>query len=289
MPAGGVGDSVVVHARRNEERTARVRRVLLPLAGVLAIAVGFVAYYNARVAGSATTFPEMVETRAKLTSPIFVWQGDKPRLTYANQQFNDFYNNDVPDLYRPGWRSARNLTEWKSGYVWRFFLGPALTAPLLAFPWLLGDRLVRLLLVQFALCVLGLFAVAFFHPHYAAPMMTALMVLVTLGFQQMSRFRLLGRTFGIGVVRVAAVYSVLIGLIDFVKFAILQSQRLFVMWSGVRVHLPHYSVFLVAAGAAVAWLVLTEGRARSAAATASRTGPGAIALLHARYGWRRCW
>jgi hypothetical protein len=261
-----------------EVRT-RVRRVLLPLAGVLAIAVGFVAYYNARVAGSAVTFPEMIETRAKVTSPIFVWQGDKPRLTYTNQQFDDFYNSDMPDLYRPGWRSALDLTEWKSGYVWRFFLGPALTVALLAIPWLLlRERLVRLLLVQFALCALGLFAVAFFHPHYAAPLMTTLMVLVTLGFRQMSRWRLLGRAFGVGVVRVAAVYTVLIGLINFVKFAISQSHRLLVMWSGVRVHSPHYWVFLDAAGALVALLVLTEGRARSAPARASRTGAGTIAL-----------
>ena len=217
-------------------------------------------YYNARVAGSATTFPEMIETRAKLTSPIFVWQGDKPRLTYANQQFDDFYNNDVPDLYRPGWRSALDLTEWKSGYVWRFFLGPALTVALLALPWLLlRDRLARLLLVQFALCALGLFAVAFFHPHYAAPMMTTLMVLVTLGFQQMSRLRFLGRAFGVGVVRVAAVYSVLIGPVDFVKFAISRSPRMSVRWSAVRPHLPHYWVFVVAAGALAASLV--AGRA----------------------------
>ena len=250
-------------ARGGEERSARARRVLLPLASVLAIAVGFVAYYNARVTGSATTFPEMVETRAMLTSPIFVWQGDKPRLTYANQQFDDFYNNDVPDLYRPGWRSALNLTEWKSGYIWRFFLGPAFTVPLLALPWLLlDDRLARFLLVQFALCALGLFAVAFFHPHYAAPMMTTLMVLVTLGFQQMSRFRFLGRALGVGIVRVAAVYSVLIGPGTFVKFAIAQTPRLSELWSAERVHLPHYSVFLLgAAGAAAALLALAKRHA----------------------------
>ncbi len=254
-----------VRGGRSEVRT-RVRRVLLPLAGVLAIAVGFVGYYNARVGGSATTFPEMIETRAKMTSPIFVWQGDKPRLTYANPQFDDFYNNDVPDLYRPGWRSALDLTEWKSGYVWRFFLGPALTVALLALPWvLLRDRLARLLVAQFALCALGLFAVAFFHPHYAAPMMTTLMVLVTLGFQQMSRLRLLGRAFGVGAVRVAAVYSVLIGPVDFVKFAIAQSPRMSVRWSAVRPHLPHYWVFVVAAGVLAAFLVLAGRRERSSA------------------------
>jgi hypothetical protein len=248
------------------ERSARARRVLLPLAGVLAIAVGFAGYYNARVGGSATTFPEMIETRALLTSPIFVWQGDKPRLTYANPQFDDFYNNDVPDLYRPGWRSALDLTEWKSGYAWRFFLGPALTVALLALPWvLLRDRLARLLLAQFVLCALGIFSVAFFHPHYAAPMMTTLMVLVTLGFQQMSHWRLLGRAFGVGVVRVAAVYCVLIGPVDFVKFAISQSPRMSVRWSAVRLHLPHYWVFVVAAGVLAAFLVLAERRERSSA------------------------
>lgn len=261
------------------EARTRVRRVLLPLAGVLAIAVGFVAYYDARVAGSATTFPEMVETRAKLTSPVFVWQGDKPRLTYANEQFDDFYNNDVPDLYRPGWRSALDLTGWKSAFIWRFFLGPAFTVALLALPWLLlRDRLARLLLAQLALSALGLFAIAFFHPHYAGPLMTTLMVLVTLGFQQMSHLRLLGRAFGVGVVRVAAVYGVLIGPVDFVKFAIWQSPRLSDIWSAVRPHLPHYWVFVVAAGALVALLMVVDWRVRSASSA------GAFALLQCA-GW----
>ena len=266
-----------------EKRSARLRHVLLPLAGVLAIAVGFVAYYNARVAGSATTFPEMIEVRTKLTSPMFVWQGDKPRLTYANQQFDDFFNNDVPDLYRPGWRSAVDLTKWKAGFVWRFFLGPALTVALLALPWLLlRDRLARLLLVQLAICALGLFAVAFFHPHYAAPMMTTLMVLVTLGFQQMSRFRLLGRAFGVGIVSVAAVYSVLIGPGTFLKFAIRQSPRLSARWSAVRPHLPHYWVFVVAAGALAALLVVTDWRRRSVSASVSSS---VSASTQERTGW----
>jgi len=263
-----------------EERSARLRRVLLPLAGVLAIGVGFVAYYNTRVAGSATTFPEMIETRARVTSPLFVWQGDKPRLTYANEQFDDFFNNEVPDLYHPGWRSALALTGWKAGYGWRFFLGPALTVALLALPWLLlRDRLVRLLLVQLALCALGLFAVAFFHPHYAAPMMTTLIVLVTLGFQQMSRLRFLGRAFGVGVVRVAAVYSVLIGPVDFAKFAIRQSPRLSVRWSAVRPHLPHYWVFVVAAGALAALLVVAERRERTGWPLAPLQFAGWLAVL----------
>ena len=263
------------------ERSARVRRTLFPLAPVLAIAVGLVGYYKAKVGGSATTFPEMVETRAMLTSPIFVWQGDKPRLTYANQQFDDFYNNDVPDLYRPGWRSALNLTEWKSGYVWRFFLrAGAGSIALLALPWvLLRERVARLLLVQFVFSALGLIAVAFFHPHYAAPLMTTLMVLVTLGFQEMSRLRFLGRGFGVGVVRVAAVYGVLIGPVDFVKFAIAQSPRLSAGWSAVRPHLPHYWVFVVAAGALAALLVLADRGERTVGAFALLQVVGWLAVL----------
>jgi hypothetical protein len=132
--------------------------------------------------------------------------------------------------------------------------------------------------VQFVLCALGIFAVAFFHPHYAAPLMTTLMVLVTLGFQQISRWRLLGRAAGIGVVRVAAVYSVLIGPVYFVKFAV---------W-----HLPHYWAFVAGAGVLAALLVVTDWRRRSVSASVSPSvsastqarGVGGFALLQCA-GW----
>jgi hypothetical protein len=262
------------------EARTRVRRVLLPLAGVLAIAVGFVGYYNARVAGSATTFPEMIEVRTKLTSPMFVWQGDKPQLTYGNQQFDDFYNNDVASMYPPGWRSALDLTEGKCRSFWRFFLGPALSVPVLALPWLLlGDRRVRWLLAQFALCALGLFAVDFFYPHYAAPVMATLVVLMTLGFQQISRFRLLERPIGVGVVRVASVYSVLIGPVYFVKMVISQSPRLSAVESWVRVHSPRYSaLLLISAGVALALVALAEWRARPTSTRGAGWGADILAL-----------
>jgi hypothetical protein len=181
-----------------KERRTRLRQAILPLAVALAIPVGFLAYYNARVTGSATMFPEMVEARNKVVAPIFVWQHAKPQRAYANQQFEDFYNQEAQVFHVPAWK--------KGAIFWAFFVGPALTVGLLAVFWLFPDPVVRLLMVQFALSGLGLCMVTYFFPHYAAPLVATLMVLVTLGLYELRQFRL--------VVGVAVVFGILSGPIS---------------------------------------------------------------------------
>jgi hypothetical protein len=99
----------------------------------------------------------MIEFRTLITTPLLVWLHGKPPLTYANPQFDDFYNNFLPSLYETGWEEAKGLAESKSAEFWQFFLGPALSVPLLlALPWLLADRKLRVLWIQLGLVAMGL-------------------------------------------------------------------------------------------------------------------------------------
>jgi hypothetical protein len=60
---------------------------------------------------------------------------------------------------------------------WQFYLGPALTLPLLALPWAVRDRKLRLPLLVLACMALGFSVQTWTLPHYFAPA-TALLYLV---------------------------------------------------------------------------------------------------------------
>ena len=85
-----------------------MRRIVLPIAAILACAAGFIAFYNWRVTGSPVVFPHFIEQR-EITTAIFLWQHDKPLIAYPNPQFDDFYHNFLPSLYQPGWPAAIEL------------------------------------------------------------------------------------------------------------------------------------------------------------------------------------
>jgi hypothetical protein len=213
--------------RQVPTRQTYVKRILSPLAAILVCIVGFVAYYNSRVTGSPIVFPHFIEQRMYITTPVFLWQRAKPPRTYANQQFDDFYNNFMPSLYQTSWDSAVGQLEWKATEFWQFFLGPALLIPFLALPWLLGDRYIRLLLFQLALSAIGLWVVVFYHAHYAAPTAATLYLLLMQSLRRMRGWQFGERAIGVGLTRLVVLFSVLIGPVYFVHTIISESNTIF--------------------------------------------------------------
>jgi hypothetical protein len=200
-------------------RSATMRRIVSPIVTILACTAGFVAFYNWRVTGSPVVFPHFLEQR-EITSAIFLWQHDKPPIPYANPQFDDFYHNFLPSLYRTSWAAAEGQWWYKSTDFWEFFLGPALSIPFLALPWLLKYPRNRLLLVQVALSAIGLWVIVYYHAHYAAPLMATVFVLMMQCMRVLRRLRFLGRRVGVGLTRLIVLFSLLIGPIYFAQAVI---------------------------------------------------------------------
>ena len=205
------------------------RRIVLPIAAILACAAGFIGYYNWRVTGSPIVFPHFIEER-QITTAVFLWQHDKPPITYSNPQFDDFYHNFMPGLYQASWPAAVGQWWYKSTDFWEFFLGPALSLPFLALPWVLMEPRNRLLLVQVALSAFGLWVVVYYHAHYAAPLMAAVFVLLMQCMRVLRRLRVLGRPAGVGLTRLIVLFTLLIGPIYFAQALISQPNALF-EWS----------------------------------------------------------
>jgi hypothetical protein len=210
-------------------RGVAIRRIVLPVSAILVCAAGFIAFYNWRVTGSPVVFPHLIEGR-KITTAIFLWQHDKPPISYANPQFDDFYHKFLPSLYHPSWAAAKGQWWYKSTYFWEFFLGPALSIPFLALPWLLKEPRNRLLFVQVALSAIGLWVIVYYQAHYAAPLMATVFVLMMLCLRVLRRFRFLGRPVGVGLTRLIVLFSLLVGPIYFAHEVIAQPSALF-EWS----------------------------------------------------------
>ena len=213
--------------RETAGRASYVRRVLSPVAAILACVVGFVGYYNSRVTGSPIVFPTFSEQRMYFTTPVFLWEHEKPQRTYANPQFDDFYHNFMPSLYQTGWDQAVGQLEWKATEFWQFFLGPALSIPFLALPWLLGDRYIRLWLLQVVLSAIGLWVVVFYHAHYAAPIAATLYLLLMQGMRRTRGWQLSGRGIGVGLSRLVVLFSLFIGPVYFAHTIMSESNSLF--------------------------------------------------------------
>jgi len=207
-------------------RGVALRRIVMPIAVILVCAAGFVAFYNFHVTGSPVVFPHFIEQKM-ITTAIFLWQHDKPPIPYANPQFDDFYHNFMPSLYQTSWPAAVGQWWYKAGDFWEFFLGPALSVPFLALPWLLKAPRNRLLLIQAALSALGLWIVVYYHAHYAAPLMATVFVLLMQCMRALRRLRLFERPIGVGLTRMIVLFSLLIGPIYFVQALVAQPSAWF--------------------------------------------------------------
>jgi hypothetical protein len=244
---------------KNRGQLSSSRRVLAPIAAILLCVVGFIGYYNSRVTGNPIVFPHFIEQRMYFTTPVFLWEHEQPRRTYGNPQFDDFYNNFMPSLYQTGWDQAVGQFWWKATEFWQFFLGPALSIPFLALPWLLGDRRIRLLLLQAVLSAIGLWVVVFYHAHYAAPVAATTYLLSMLGMRRMRGWNFSGHAIGIALTRMIVLYSLLIGPVYFAHTIVSKSNSHFDFFD------RHYAIVLAVTVCALTIFRLVSSRAMPAA------------------------
>ena len=144
-------------------------RALVPLLMVFVCAGLSMAYYNWRLTGDALLMPHVLRYRTYHSSAIFLWQHPRPMLHYNNQQFEDFYNGWERGNYHNTWQDVWRVSAEKiSRYGSNFFWGGALLL-LPGLPFALLDKKMRLPVATLIIGMLGLFALIWSFPHYAAP------------------------------------------------------------------------------------------------------------------------
>ena len=200
--------------RRRPTWRETAARIILPAFAVLAATAVFIGYYNWRGTGHPLLFPYVLNSRTYMSQPDLVWENAGVPLHYLNPQFNTFYNrwsrvtafegraNSLPRALRVLCSDARSFAD--------FFLWAELSVPLLALPWIVTDRRVRFLVLQFIFCFAAFLLSVWFQPHYAGPVAATTFAVVVQGMRHLRRWRFRGQPVGIGLSRAVVLCAVVL-------------------------------------------------------------------------------
>jgi len=192
--------------QRGPKLKRSLTRVVIPLAVSLALFGVLTGYYNYRVTGSPVRFAYFVNRSLYSRAAYFLWQGPAPEPRYDHAVMRNFYDDEF--RYYTENRTFLGFLEHAAGklsWFWRFYLGPALTIPLLALPWILSDRRMRFPLLVLGCVALGLAIENFFSPHYFAPAVALLYLVIVQGLRHLRFWRKGDRKLGAELVRVVPV------------------------------------------------------------------------------------
>jgi hypothetical protein len=178
-------------------------RVVLPIILILAVTGAGMGYYYWRVTGSPFRMTYQVNRGTYATAPYFLWESARPEPIYNHAVIRDFYRWELARF--EGYHTlggAASRTWDKLEGAWKFYCGPLLTIPLLAFPWILRDRKMRFPLVAAAFFLLGLALETWTLPHYVAPATGLIYLLLIQCLRHLRLWRWRGRPIGVALVRV---------------------------------------------------------------------------------------
>jgi hypothetical protein len=169
--AVAAGLVVWLKGRRLPAWSLLFRRVVLPATCVLIVAAAGTGYYYWRVTGSPLRMTYAVNRETYAVVPYFLFFSKRAVPQYHHAVMRDYY---------AGWEvhefdEAHTITGFmrRTGHkileLWRFYIGPAFSLPLIMFPWILRDRRMRLALVAGVIFSLGWLVETWTFPHYVAP------------------------------------------------------------------------------------------------------------------------
>ncbi len=181
--------------------------VVVPVFAVLVVGGVATGLYYHRVTGSAFRLAYQVNRAQYATAPYFIWQTPRPEPEYHHAVIRDYYRWELGEFERnrtfTGYitRAGDKLFNW-----WQFYLGPLLSIPLLALPWIIHQRRMALPILICAALALGFAVQTWTFPHYFSPATGALYILLAQGLRHIRvRFR---RRQALGRSLVRAVFAV---------------------------------------------------------------------------------
>ena len=188
-------------------------RIVLPLTLILGFTAAAMGYYFYRVTGSAFVMPYQVNRETYAVAPYFIWEKPRPEPTYHHAEMRDFYINFELKSFESGTTLLGFLNRIGQRIVmlWTFYMGPVLTLPFLAFPWLFRDRRMRLPLLLAAAVALGTLIETWTLVHYLAPALGLFFLLQVQCIRHLRFWQWRGSPVGQGLAR--AVPIVCVGMV----------------------------------------------------------------------------
>ncbi|HZQ53780.1 MAG TPA: hypothetical protein VFB14_16380 [Bryobacteraceae bacterium] len=165
---------------------AAFRRVLVPMGAVLILGGGFEMYYNYRVTGKPTELPYMLSRKLYGTVQGYFFEKAYYVTTPMPRDIRMEYQKQL-DMHarRKSLRGLAAATVGRLRTFWTFYLGPALTIPLLFLPFIW--RRPNMGIVAASLIVVGFDNLTFhaYEPHYSAPVACLILLVVVLCFERL--------------------------------------------------------------------------------------------------------
>lgn len=183
-------------------------RVVLPIVLVLFVTGAGMGYYYWRVTGSPFRMTYQVNRGSYATAPYFLWQSPRPEPAYNHAVMRDFYRWELArfEEYHTLGGGAEHTWDKVLG-SWKFYCGPLLTIPLLAFPWMVRGRKMRFAILAGVFFLLGLAVETWTMPHYVAPATGLIYLVLVQCMRHLRLWRWHGQPVGIALVRAIPVLA----------------------------------------------------------------------------------
>lgn len=193
-----IGLGAWIAGRERPPFALAMRRIALPIVAVLGVAAVATGYYYWRVTGNVFRMPQQLNRETYAVARYFYWQTAYPEPVYHHKTIGDFYHGLELIRFNEARSGSGFLRETaiKLGLIWVFYVGPALSFPLLFLPWMVRERRIRFLLVTGAIGLLATSLVVFFNIHYVAPLVGVFLAVVLQGMRHLRQWRFAGRPSG---------------------------------------------------------------------------------------------
>lgn len=200
----------VLYGKNRPAWTVLLRRAAIPVA-LIAAALAWLGYYDARAFGKATTLPYTIDRATYAVIPYYVWQHERPVPHYREIEMRRFYTEseavDFEKYHSPiGFLERTSSKALTTGL---FFAGFALLPALFLFGRVVRDRRVRFFVWSTPFWIVGMAIGVFLIPHYLAPFMPAVYLLGLQAFRHLRQWKTGNGPTGLALVRLIPLVCVL--------------------------------------------------------------------------------
>jgi len=180
-----------------------VGRVVLPLILILGVTGAAMGFYFWRVTGNPLVMPYQVDRQTYAMAPYFIWQHARPEPLYRHAVMRNFYQGWEFHYFLSGHSIFGFLrrTLHRAYILWAFYVGPALSIPLLAFPCVFRDRRMRFPLVVAGFVAAGILLEVWTGAHYVAAATGLFLLLIVQCMRHLRLWRWSGKPVGAALVR----------------------------------------------------------------------------------------
>jgi hypothetical protein len=177
----------LLEGKNRPQPAVLMRRAALSL--VILIAAGsWLALYDNRAFGRATTLPYTVDRNTYAITPYFIWQHQRPVPAYRHVVMRQFYTDTEYAFFKKlhSWAGFIPQTLIKIQFSAQFYIGFVFLPVLIMLRRAFLDKRVRFLTITIVTMVAGLLIEIYLLPHYVAPFTAAF---YAIGLQAMRHLR----------------------------------------------------------------------------------------------------